>query len=240
MKITELIVDKKNNLWDGDTPTVVFFGDSVTQGCFDCYINEEGVIDTVFKQKNAYHRYFADILSYLYPTVPVNIINAGISGDNVTHACGRIHKDVLKFKPNLTVVCFGLNDCHRGIDGIGEYTDGLRTIFSTLKNANSEIIFMTPNMCNTRVSQDIKDEILTDAAKSCMQIQNEGVFDVYIKAACDVAGEFNIPVCDVYAKWKKMQKNGVDITALLANSINHPSEKMNWLFAYSLIETMME
>ena len=46
-------------------------------------------------------------------------------------------------------------------------------------------------------------------------------------------------VCDCYAKWKLLSQNGVDTTALLANGINHPSREMAWMFAYSLLETMM-
>ena len=49
----------------------------------------------------------------------------------------------------------------------------------------------------------------------------------------------NIAVCDCYAKWKKLYDGGVDITELLANKINHPTREMNWLFAYSLVETML-
>ena len=41
------------------------------------------------------------------------------------------------------------------------------------------------------------------------------------------------------AKWKLLSQNGVDTTALLANGINHPSREMAWMFAYSLLETMM-
>ena len=46
-------------------------------------------------------------------------------------------------------------------------------------------------------------------------------------------------MCDCYAKWKLLSQNGVDTTALLANGINHPSREMAWMFAYSLLETMM-
>ena len=50
----------------------------------------------------------------------------------------------------------------------------------------------------------------------------------------------NIPVCDCYAIWKKLYESGVDITELLANKINHPTREMNWLFAVSLLDVMMD
>ena len=87
MKITELIKNKQNNISGERTPLIAFLGDSVTQGCFELYVKDDGNIGTSFHQNNAYHKKFAEILSYLYPKCPINIINAGISGDT---AQGRL------------------------------------------------------------------------------------------------------------------------------------------------------
>ena len=59
-------------------------------------------------------------------------------------------------------------------------------------------------------------------------------------AAREVAKKYNVPVCDCYAKWKTMHAAGVNVTELLANKINHPTREMNWLFAVSLMETMLQ
>ena len=56
-----------------------------------------------------------------------------------------------------------------------------------------------------------------------MQMQNNGVLSKHIESAKEVAEKYGIPVCDVYSKWQKMSENGVDITELLANKINHPT-----------------
>ena len=56
----------------------------------------------------------------------------------------------------------------------------------------------------------------------------------------EVAREEGAAVCDCYSKWKRLYEGGVDITNLLANKINHPSEEMTWMLAYSLIETMFQ
>ena len=40
-------------------------------------------------------------------------------------------------------------------------------------------------------------------------------------------------------KWKTLYENGVNITELLSNKINHPNHEMNWVFAYSLVEEIM-
>ena len=151
MKIVELMKIKQEDNMNNRGVTIAFLGDSVTQGCFEfCKKNKD--VYTVFDKNSAYHNYIAKIFSILFPTVPVNIINAGISGGTCKHGLERIERDVLQHNPDLTVVCFGLNDVKEGIAGLKEYTSALEKIFCKLKQAGSEIIFMTPNMMNTNIS----------------------------------------------------------------------------------------
>lgn len=37
----------------------------------------------------------------------------------------------------------------------------------------------------------------------------------------------------------RFQTDGADVTRLLANRVNHPTENMHWLFAASLFEMIM-
>ncbi|MDD6799209.1 MAG: GDSL-type esterase/lipase family protein [Firmicutes bacterium] len=240
MKIINKLSKKSNNLLGEKIPTIAFLGDSVTQGCFEIYLKTDGNIETYFDKSCAYHSYLERILSELFPNVPVNIINAGISGDSATNALIRLERDVLCHNPDLTVVCFGLNDCFQGIDGISKYTESLGEIFDKLLKNGSEVIFMTPNMMNTKISCHIINTPFKDIAQNSMQMQNNGVLSKYIESAKDTAEKYGIPVGDVYSKWQKMSENGVDITELLANKINHPTREMNRLFSYSLIETMFK
>lgn len=240
MKIIQKIMKKQENNWEHDGVTICFLGDSVTQGCFELFLKQNGEIETYYDQSSTYHSYVARILSSLYPSVPVNIINAGISGGNASHGASRLEKDVLKHQPDLCVVCFGLNDAMSGIDGIPNYTKALSEIFTDLKNAGIETIFMTPNMMNTEISVHLEKEAPRSVAKETMAVQMEGVFDAYINAAIEVCKENDVVICDCYSKWKKLADAGVNTTNLLANYINHPTRKMNWLFAVSLIETMFE
>lgn len=238
MKIIDKIIKKQNANGAEDGIRIAFLGDSVTQGCFELYTKLDGAIETVFDQRHTYHGYLANILSTLYPSVPFNIINAGISGDNAEHASQRLHRDVLACAPDLVVVCFGLNDSTRGRDSIGIYTDSLRKIFADIQNSGSDLIFMTPNMMATGQSP-FTPEKHNDICNKCIDIQNDGTLDFYIDEARRVCREMNVTVCDCYAKWKIMQKCGVNITELLANKCNHPTRDMNKLFAYSLAETIL-
>lgn len=238
MKIVEKFKAKAADNMNNQAVTIAFLGDSVTQGCFEIYLKRDNNIETVFDKNNAYHKHFEKILSVLYPSVPVNIINAGISGDSAPHGYERLDRDVLSCNPDLVVVCFGLNDCGQNIKGLVNYTDALEKIFAKLLSEGKEVIFLTPNMLNTTISPHIRDEVSEQIAIGTQKTQLDGVMDAYMEAAKEVCGKYNIPVCDCYNKWKRLYESGVDTTELLANRINHPTREMNWMFAYSLVETM--
>lgn len=239
MEIMKKIAAKAANLGQAKIPTIAFLGDSVTQGCFECYRLCEDDIETVFDKEHAYHRYIDRILTMLYPNVPLNIINAGISGGNAQAGLERLERDVLCHKPDLTVVCFGLNDCIGGPNKLEIYKESLRNIFTALQENGSEVIFMTANMVNTGVSCHLSDDRLRVLAGDSLKRQQEGILKAYFEAAKEVASACNVKVCDVHAKWEMLHRNGVDVTELLANKINHPTREMNWMFAYELVNTMM-
>lgn len=240
MKILEKLAAKNAALWEHPTVSIAFFGDSVTQGCFEIFRKDDGVIETVFRQHENYAHALSKILAMLYPIAPVQIINAGMSGDNAPHAYKRIERDILRFSPDLTVVCFGLNDCMVGMDYLPQYVEALEKIFTKLKEAGSEVIFMTPNMMNTEVSCHLTEDWIREYAEKTAATQNAGTLDAFVDAAKALCEKMNVPVCDCYAIWKKFSQNGVCVADLLANKTNHPTPQMHWLFATELARTIFE
>lgn len=236
MKIIEKLASKTADINGNPPVTLAFLGDSVTQGCFDVYATSESSLQTYFDAENAYHTKVRKILNILYPAAPVNIINAGISGGSALEGAQRLERDVLKFSPDLCVVCFGLNDSC--VCDMQTYTSSLSEIFDRLKENNIEVIFMTPNMMCTKVSCHIENAFIRKVAEDISHAQTNGKLEKYLEDAKKIATEKNIPVCDCYSKWKTLHNNGVDTTELLSNHINHPIPDMNWMFAYSLVETM--
>ena len=134
--------------------------------------------------------------------------------------------------------CFGLNDSTGGEDKLDLYYDSLVAIFNKLKDAGSEVIFMTPNMMATKLSPTLHESFVELIGK-ISERQTSGLVDKYINAARELCEKENVPLCDCYAKWKKLEQSGVDITELLANKVNHPVREMHELFATALLETMM-
>lgn len=219
--------------------TIAFLGDSVTQGCFEVFETGNGGIDTVYEPENNYAAKVATILRQLCPGAQLNVIAAGISGDSAPNGNNRLDRDILPYHPDLTVVCYGLNDCGGGDDGIERYTDALESIFTRLKEVGSEVIFMTPNTMNWNVSCHLTDDWARNLAKNFAERMENGTLDRYIEAAKATAEKCGVPVVDCYAKWKSMEAAGVNTTELLANKLNHPTREMHWLFAWMLVEQIM-
>ena len=240
MKIIEKIANKAKDIGGEPIPVIAFLGDSVTHGCFEVAMKDPQTCEPVFDQECGYNFYVAKILRTLFPQVPVCLVNAGISGGNATAGAERLERDILRFNPDLTVVCFGLNDSAGGLEKLEEYKSSLKTIFSKLKENGSEVIYMTPNMMNTYVSYKITDPDLIKTATITGHLQNEGIFKKFLDEGKKIAEECGVVICDVYSKWTALQSIGVDTTELLSNHINHPTRDMNWLFAYSLLETMIQ
>ena len=234
MKVLDKIIEKQRDLNAAAPVTIAFFGDSVTQGCFELYKTGERSFQTEFRVEDGYHTKLREILQLLYPSVPVNMIYAGISGGNTRVGLERVERDVCAFNPDLTIVCFGLNDCCAGMKGLDIYKESLKGIFQKLKKCGTEIIFMTPNLLADTVSDEVTDSYTREVYAN--MIPHSETLGTYLENAKDICREENIRICDCYQIWNTLKKNEVNTTRLLSNRINHPVEKMHWLFAFKLAE----
>jgi len=240
MKIVEKIIRKQSSLSQNPAVTIALIGDSVTQGCFECYTDDKGDLQTVFDYESSYGNRLRGMLNTLYPNVPFHIINAGISGDSAPGGLQRLERDVLSYHPDLVVVGFALNDSTKGVDGLPRYKDAMSEMIRKIIQSGAECIVLTPNAMTTKVSVHLKDKINRKFAELFSGIQNRGILDRYVDTAKEAAAENGAVVCDVYAKWKTMMAAGVDVTELLANKLNHPLRKMHYMTAEMLVETILK
>lgn len=224
------LLDGKEYPFSG-APVIAFLGDSVTHGAFECTNGGSGC---VYDFAAVYHNRLRLLISQKYEWVPVSIVNAGVAGDTAAGGLERLEHDVISRRPDLCVVCYGLNDVNGEID---EYETALRGIFAKLREAEIETVFLTPNMLNTRVDESVLPE-LTVYAEVTAGMQNGGKMDAFVETAKRVAFESGVAVADAYDLWKQMQASGMDTTALLANGINHPCREMHGMFAELLYETI--
>ena len=227
MKISQKINLELGGLIEHGPINIVVFGDSVTHGAVGA-----GEID----YETVYHNRLGKKINEVRNYVPVNVINAGIGGITAKDSLARIDSQVLSHNPDLIIVCFGLNDVNLPLE---EYINPLRTIFERCLESGAEVIFMTPNMLNTRVVEGTEPQFY-EYAKVTASYQNGGRMDTYMAAAIECAREAGVRVCDCYGEWKKLEAKGVDTTSLLANSINHPTRQMHELFADMLFDMIFD
>ena len=225
MRITEKFGMNLERLIEKGPITIVAFGDSVTHGAV---AGGEMNYDTVYWNR------LRLMLQQKYDYVPINVINAGIGGITAKGSLDRMDKQVFSHSPDLVIVCFGLNDVNGTLE---DYVGSLRVIFEKCAENGVDAIFMTPNMLNTYVPDDV-DPNFKDYAYITAEYQNNGRMDEYMAAAVKLAQEMSVTVCDCYSKWKELSKTQ-DTTTLLANRINHPVKEMHALFAESLYDAIV-
>lgn len=207
--------------------TIVAFGDSVTQGAFA----SDGV--DYWNYDAVYHSRLRRKILQVRDSIPVNVINAGIGGINTTQSIARIESQVTCHKPDLIIVCFGLNELGQELD---VFLDSLGIIFDKCLKCGAEVIYMTPNMMNTYVAEDTPEKFLDYAAVTA-DWMNSGKMDRYMASAKNLAEKMGVKVCDCYGAWKRLSESQ-DTTALLSNGINHPNEDMHELFADMLFDVI--
>ena len=132
MKIIEKIKNRAEKICEYRPPVIAFTGDSVTQGCFELYVKDGGMVETVFDSSESYAEKVKKILALFFPSAAVSVVNTGISGNRAELGLERLETDVLSVNPDLTVVCFGLNDSNQKQDGLEKYKSSLRGLFTGL------------------------------------------------------------------------------------------------------------
>ncbi len=216
---------------------IVFFGDSITEGCFELsFHNAEGATDIIRDKKSVYHNVLKERIEKEHPGLDIEYVNAGISGNSSADAIKRMERDVISQKPDAAVVCFGLNDVADMSADV--YASNMEYIFRVLREHGIQVIYMTPNMYNTYVHGDVLPNH-ADMAAVLAGIQNENRPDLYYAEAKKRAEKYGCAVADAYRVWKKLSEYGVDTTELLSNRLNHPTRAMHRLFADLLYDEVV-
>ena len=118
MKFLSLPNEKNRDAFHTSPATLDFLCESVTNGCFEVLPalsdNGDQGFNVVFDPEGGYPALLRKNLLTLYPRAQLNIINAGISGNSAPGGLARMECDLLPYHPDLTVVCYGLNDCGAG------------------------------------------------------------------------------------------------------------------------------
>lgn len=142
-------------------------------------------------------------LKEAFPNASLEVFNAGISGDVTSGALARLEKDVISRHPHIVTVMFGTNDsCRIPLD---EYEDNLDQIIKKCREANAEVILMTPNSITDN------PPFLNDKVKD------------YAKVLEKVAKRRKCPLVDNFGAWKAQHKKDGTTWNLLMSDAIHPN-----------------
>ncbi len=215
--------------------TVIFFGDSITQN-------------------GAYVNYFEAYLLTRFPNKRFRVINHGISSETISGtteknrksprpwAHNRFERDVTKWKPDLVISCFGMNDGnYRPPDKARykKYQVGNRRLIQRVRDeAKSKLIIMTspPYDPYQRKVSDPKaktfhygfaavnyDETLSQYSKWLLTLRQKGE-----------------TIVDLHTKINQhlQMRRKENVSFYLSPDAVHPNETGHWLMAEYLLLAM--
>ncbi len=120
---------------------IIFFGDSITDAERDRNDNRS--------LGNGYVKILANKLRPIYPDTDIELLNKGISGNEVCDLLARLQNDVLDEKPDAVVIMIGINNTlHKFKYGkelnLRQFEDDFTELLTRLKEAGIVIIFLEP------------------------------------------------------------------------------------------------
>jgi acyl-CoA thioesterase-1 len=197
----------RKKLEGGQKLTLVAFGDSITAG------GETTRPELIYWQR------WANSLQKKYPRAEIEAINGATGGDTTVNGLARLDDKVIKQKPDLVLIAFGMND--HNIPGFGvpldAFAQNLRTMIDRIRqNTDAEIILVSAFPPNPKWHF------------GSLRMEQ------YAQATEQVAREKNCAYADVFRNWQTiaLSKKPED---LLGNNINHPND-----FGHSIYFRVLE
>jgi lysophospholipase L1-like esterase len=145
------------------------------------------------------------------------VINAGNGGDSMAKGLERIERDVLRFKPDIVILSFGMNDAHASTPPV--FRRQLREAIRRIRaNGPCEIVLRTPNpMINMMTGRELK-EWLVDG-----KIEKKNLVP-FARVICDVARIDKTLLVDHYKAWVQSTESSCrgDMIHLMSDPI-HPN-----------------
>jgi len=190
-----------------------------------------------------YTRYIYLFYAIRFPDRPINFFNCGSAGDTAKGGVTRLQKDILRHKPTVATIMFGMNDVRRGfysskftapdkqaqrdaaIDG---YVANMKTLAEKLQAAGVRLIYFTPSIFDDTSEIPGEKYLGVNAALGrCADNTRK------------LTGEFNAFLVDFYGPMSKLnleqQKLNSKFTLIGPDRI-HPKETGSFVMAYLFLK----
>jgi isoamyl acetate esterase len=211
--VSSVCAEDKPALKKGET--IVFLGDSITQGG----VGPKGYVTVV---KNT--------LAEKHKDLGITVIGAGISGNKVPDLQRRLTKDVLDKKPTLVVIYIGINDVWHGEKDPKKGTSpetfeaGLTDIIGKIKEKGARVVLCTPSVIGEKKSNTLDSKL-----------------DEYSEIGRKVAKKESVQLCDLRKAFiDHLAKNNPDDKdrGILTGDRVHLNEAGNKFVAQTILATI--
>jgi acyl-CoA thioesterase-1 len=193
-------------LRSGQRVRIVAFGDSITAG------------GDASRPKLIFWERWAESLRAKYPRATIETTNGATGGDTTVQGLQRLQDKVLRQKPDLVLIGFGMNDHNR--EGFGvplpAFRENLAAMIDRIRaGTGAEIVLFSAFPPNPKWHYGSHN------------------MEAYANATEQVAREKQCAFADVYHAWMSLaeRKKPED---LLANNINHPNDFGHWIYFQAL------
>ncbi len=130
--------------------------------------------------------------------IGTEVVNAGVGGDSTGNGKSRFEKDVLAKNPDITLICFGMNDQaqqtaqNRPLTPLDTYTENLTYFVTELQKIDSDVVFICPHDAYAADGYYQPNEYGLDYAYGNMKLFCEAMRQVAVAYHCDII--------DIYAE----------------------------------------
>ncbi|OYW72462.1 MAG: hypothetical protein B7Z37_24780 [Verrucomicrobia bacterium 12-59-8] len=179
----------------------------------------------------------------------LGVYNAGVGGNTTRDARKRMETDVLKYKPRVVVMQFGINDSVVDVwknppaakprVPLGEYLLNLRIMITAAQNAKAKVILMTTNPLRwTPKLKEMYGKPPYDAAAE--DGFESPTLASYNEALRKLAAEMKVPLVDVRAAYPEFAaKHKTTIDGMLLDGM-HPNDLGQQLVAELLMPVIRD
>lgn len=212
--------------------TIVFFGDSITQG-------------------GTYVAYVESYLRTRFPEQSFRIINSGISSETISgtseadhnprrpYAHLRFDRDVAAHKPSVVVACFGMNDGNYHpfeSERFRKYQAGVHLLAERTKAAGGTLVLMTPPPFDP-YRRKAGDDKATEYGYKFPAIDYDTTLEVYSHWLVRLR-DAGLVVADVHTRSNAhlAARRKSEVSFFLAGDAVHPNATGHALMAFTLLE----
>jgi acyl-CoA thioesterase I len=118
------------------------------------------------------------------------VINTAVSGWRVTDLAPQLDALCLRFRPDVVLVNFGLNDTRGGAGGVAEFGRVYRETVRRIEASGATVVLMTPNGTLPTAPAHVVEHL-----------------PAYVDEVRAVAADHDVPLVDHYAAWGLTDEN---------------------------------